>query len=661
MAHGGKEMARKKNRKQSWGFSSDAYNLDKYLQKFDRYINKQQWLQAQDVVEELEQRFPQKKEVLECWLTWAYETANWQTYQQKATEYTLQFPDDPEGYLTLSSVCLKNTYPLLALEALQTFCTKFPDHPQFAETNQEKEEIEALLPELLKDFQIGGEEPTEIAKLAEQSRFLFESHQYPQAIVILEDLINRTPQFAPAYNNLSLIRCFEGNLSQAIALAQQVLELDPDNFQALGNLVRFQILSGETELAQQYLSQLKTVENKTLDTWSKKAESMAIFGDWDGLVELGKQAESSKDSEDLSALFWHCVAVGYATLGQQQKAHQLWEKALKIEPNFTYARQNLENINLPPSEQDPPWAFDLNEWFSSKIQDDIRQIIDDFDAENENQSSLIAQKIIAHNPELMTLVPILIERGSPSARNFAIYMATLTKKPELIATLKEFALGKEGSDQARLTLAQKLNQEGLIPSGNVKMWIKGKEQEILLMGIEIVDQPTVIHSRQVQELAQEALYCLRAGDGEEAETILTEAIKLEPSAPDLQYNLTNAYVLQEREDEAYDLLQKIHQEHPDYTFAVVSLARYAIKDKKLEKADQMLKPLLHKQRFNFQEFCQLCETHVLLGVKQKNPEAAMSWLNMWQQIADEDDRNLAYWVNRLENNSSWFLKNPAAF
>jgi tetratricopeptide (TPR) repeat protein len=649
-------MTQKKQRTKTWGFASDAQTFNKVLQEFDRYILKKQWLKAQKTLEELERRFPTNKEVLECWLTLAHEKGDWKSYQQKATEYTLKHPDEPNAYLTLSSVCLKNTYPLLALEALQNFCEKFPDRPEIPEAKQNIEKIQTIVPELLKDYEIEGQQALQIGALSERGRFLFESHQYTEASKIFEDLIAIAPKLFPALNNLSLIKCFEGDLTGAIALAKQVLKSDRNNFQALGNLVRFHVLSGETELAQKYLNELKGLDNEILDVWIKKAESLSLFGDWSSLVELGNEAESSDVAEDLTGFFWHCVAVGYANLRQEKKARQLWEKSLKISPDFEYARKNLDNIKLPIEERDIPWVFDINEWFSAKIKEEIAQIVSDIETDNKNQSESIAKKIIKNNPYIIPLISILLKRGSPSGKKFAIYLAILTKKAELIAALKEFALGREGSDKERLEVAQKLNQEGLIPSGNVKMWIKGQEQELLLMGMEINDEPTVIHSKKVQQLGQRAVMCLKMGDSEKAEAILMEALKLEPTAPDLKFNLVNAYILQDRQEEAIDLLYKIHEESPDYTFATISLALHYLENDELEKAEELLTPLLKKKKFNYQEFCKLCETHIHLAVKKKTPDVAISWLNMWQELGDENDPNLAYWRNRLKKSSSWFLK-----
>ena len=193
-------MAKKKTKKLAWGFSSDSQNLDKYLQKFDRYILKKQWLKAEKILEELEQRFPSKKEVFECWLTLAYEKGDWQTYQQKATEYSLKHPDEPDAYLTLSSICMQNTYPLLALEALQTFCEKFPNHPEIAEANKKIETIQTIVPELLQDYDLEEQKALDIARLNERGRFLLESHQDTEASKIFTDLMNLAPKFPPQHS-----------------------------------------------------------------------------------------------------------------------------------------------------------------------------------------------------------------------------------------------------------------------------------------------------------------------------------------------------------------------------------------------------------------------------------------------------------------------------
>jgi tetratricopeptide (TPR) repeat protein len=640
-------MAQKKNRKRAWGFSSEPQVLRKYIQQVDRYIIEEEWSKAEKLLAELDQRFPQEKEVLESWLSLCYEKGDWKGYQKKAMEYKQKFPDDPEGYLVLSSICINNSYPLLAVECLKEFRQKFPNHSHVDEANQTIEKLTELVPKLLKEYDIPEEQVLEIGLLTEQGRFLFESNQYPEAKKSLQDLIKLMPNLPPALNNLSLIYYFEQDLPEAINLAKQVLESHPDNFHALGNITRFYLVSGETDLAQKSLNQLKALDNKHIENWLKKAETLALFGDWTGLVKLGKEAEKSEYSEDLKAFFWHFIAVGYANLGKEIKARQLWERALEIAPGFEYARENLANIMLPSRERATPWAFEIQELISPTMKEDIDEMGENLDSDE--KLHLITQKILKKNPYLTNVIPILLKRGSPTGRQFAIHIANFSREPHLQEVLKEFALGKEGSDRDRLDVAQELCQKGLIPSGNFKMWIQGEQKEVILMGMEITDDPIVTHSPKVLKLVQKAIMLLRQEKGKEAESILKQALVIEPSAPDLKYNLANAYMSQDRAEKAMELIREIHAESPDYAFATIALARHHIKEGELEVADELLKPLLQKRQFHFSEIYRLCDTQIELCMKKKMPESAKSWLSIWQQIGDEDDSNLQYWCNRLDD------------
>lgn len=557
--------------------------------------------------------------------------------------------------LAFIGACIQNTYPLLALQTLETFCAKFPHDPNISEANKTRTEIETSVPKLLQDFDLPEERALELGTLNEKGRFLVEIGQSNQARQLFEDLLQLAPNLSPALNNLSLILCSQGELREAIALAQKVLEKNQNNFQALGNLVRFYLLSGETELAEKQLKQLKELNNEIPDIWLKKAEAFSWFGDNTELVELGKEAESSEVSKNLTAPFWHCIAVGYANSGQEKKARQLWQKSLKISPTFDYAKQNLRNIKLPIGERTTPWAFDMREWIPSIVMEDIEQIIKT-DSENNKKEKSIAKQIIKKHPQIINLIPILLKRGSPLAREFAINISIFTKNPELLLALKEFAFSTYGTDQQRFQVAQYLNKEGLIPSGAIKLWVKGKQTEVMMMGIELNENPTVTHSKKVQKLGQNGVAALKKREGEKAESIFLEALKLEPSAPDLKFNLVGAYMLQQREEEANELLKTIHEEHPDYAFATIALARLNLENQEIEEAEELLKPLLKRQQFNYLEFCQLCQAHIELAMKKKTPEVAHSWLGIWKEIGDEDDSNLDYWCNRLEGKSSWFFK-----
>ena len=214
-------MAKKKTKKKGWGFSSSSQSLNECLKQFDKYIVNQQWLKAKQKLEELEQRFPPNKEIFKCWLTLADEQGDQKTYQQKAEEFTLKCPDEADAYLAFIGACIENTYPLLALQTLETFCAKFPHDPNISEANKTRTEIKTFIPELLKDFDLPEERALELGTLNEKGRFLVEMGQSNQARQLFEDLLQLAPNLSPALNNLSLILCSQGELREAIALAMK--------------------------------------------------------------------------------------------------------------------------------------------------------------------------------------------------------------------------------------------------------------------------------------------------------------------------------------------------------------------------------------------------------------------------------------------------------
>ncbi len=652
-------MARKKSQKNNrnkkgWGFGAKSQSIETYLQKFARHIGKEEWSKARDLIEIIEEHFPTSPERFQSWLVLAKERRDWVLYQQKAIEYTQNYPDKPQAYLTLSLGCKQNDHLISAIDALQTFCQKFPEHHEFSNAQQEISELKIIATEVLEHHlennQLTEEELFERVKLNEQGRFWMDSHEYEKAIFTFQELINMAVDFAPAYNNLSLVYSLQGKLSEAIALQKKVLAFEPENFQALGNLVRFHVLLADQKTADKYLQQLKQIKLEILECRDKKAEALAMFGDWQGLVDLHKEVETAQVSpKDLSGLFWHCVAVGYANLGKQAKARELWYQCLDVSPTFTYAQDNLENLRISLDKQHNPWAFTENEWLSQSVREDIRQLASQAqDDDSEDQAILFAEQILEKHPEFITLAPIFLRRGNPPLREIIIGIATLTKKPELVEIVKDYAFGKDGYDRDRIEAVQSLNRAGIIPSGSTIVWQHNQQQEIMLMGIELTDEPTVPNCSKVKKLLPQAVEALRDDDGKKAEEILQKALQIEPSAPNILFNLANSYVVQEQEDRAIELIKKIRAEHPDYYFATLWLANYNLEHDGLEEAEKLIKTIYQATKLHFQEFALFCEVNIKLAVEKEQQEGALTWLNMWESIGDEHNPRFQYWSKLLK-------------
>lgn len=61
----------------------------------------------------------------------------------------------------------------------------------------------------------------------------------------------------------------------------------------------------------------------------------------------------------------------------------------------------------------------------------------------------------------------------------------------------------------------------------------------------------------------------------------------------------------------------------------------------------MLKPLLMLPRLHISEFRALARAQMDIALANNQPESARTWLEMWQQI-DEDNPDIAEWEMRLD-------------
>ncbi|MCC5898888.1 MAG: tetratricopeptide repeat protein [Phormidium sp. BM_Day4_Bin.17] len=132
----------------------------------------------------------------------------------------------------------------------------------------------------------------------------------------------------------------------------------------------------------------------------------------------------------------------------------------------------------------------------------------------------------------------------------------------------------------------------------------------------------------------------------QAETLLKEALEIEPDAPDLYNNLAIAYILQGRRAEADRLIDESFERFPDYLFARCAKAKRYIREGDIEAAEALITPVLSRDRFHTSEFNAFADVYLHLLVEQDQLDKARGWLQMWDGIGS-DHPGLTYWKKRL--------------
>jgi tetratricopeptide (TPR) repeat protein len=590
--------------------------------------------QAVSILERLSKTYSQNRDVL-LLLAEAYQgTCDMLRYQSVAQRLTELAPNSPDLRLMLGGASLVNFFPAHALQAFRHFLERWPDHPEAGAARKTVADIEPTVRNMLAEYGLPWPEGLEAAVWHEDVQLLLNAGEYARLHEVAGRLLRRVPDFVPAWNNSGEAYFREGRYDDAVAAARRALELSPDNFHALSNLTRYQLLTGHADEARATAERLKAVASPNPDSWVKKAEALSYLGDDEGVLAAWRGAERD-GAESLgphAGFLNHLAAVAFLRQGKEEEARDLWRASLKKSPGLGLARDNLEDLKKPVGERHAPWPFAFNYWAQAPAIKDLLSQIGKGDEDRVREGAL---RFLTQHPEVAALVPLLLDRGDPGGRLFALRLALIARTHELLAALRDFARGRRGPDQARLEAANAAADAGLMPAGLVRMWMGGEWSESLLLSFEVTHEPTPRHTLEVDAVASEGLEALRAGDGKRGEQLFRRALEMAPDAPDLLNNLAAALAVQGRHQESDDLVRRAHELAPDYFFGRVGMARIAIRAGELDQAADYLRPLLLRRKLHVTELDALVAAEIELALAKKLPEAAMTWVKMLAELYPE--------------------------
>ena len=113
----------------------------------------------------------------------------------------------------------------------------------------------------------------------DKARRLLEAGRFSEAARLLEQLLERQPDFTAARNNLALAYYYMGYLEKSMQLTSQVLEADPGNLHALCNLTIFCRHKGREADLSQLTGLLKRIVPMHPEHTLKLATTLGIVGE----------------------------------------------------------------------------------------------------------------------------------------------------------------------------------------------------------------------------------------------------------------------------------------------------------------------------------------------------------------------------------------------
>lgn len=637
--------------------SSRRRRLLKGLQEVDQLMQRKRWPEARDRLEDLDQRYPRRPEVLTGLVNAYYELQDIERYQY-ACERLLQVDSgNVDAALSLAEAYLTNLRPALALRAFRRFLQRWPDHERAAEVRETVAELEAEMPNWIQEFGVSGDVGWQLALQHEEMQVYMTQGRFRELRQTAEAILRRHPDFAPALNNLGLAHWIAGRTDQAIEAVQRVLTFEPDNIHALANIVHFLCTDGRADEAQMYADRLKASTAPAWKAWTKKAEALSFIGDDEGVLQILHQVQQADETQTeeaqpgaTSAMLYHLAAVVTMRIGMrldapgrqnsEDKARRYWQQALELQPEFRVAQENLADLDLPVSKRHAPWSFPFDNWISRRTQNDLVRFVAVTDRmDDEDSIGRAARRFLRKHPEIAAMVPTLLERGDKQGREFAMLLARAAHTPELLEALKDFALSQYGPDQLRTEAMHVVSQAGLLPSGMRRLWLEGEWQDAMTMGAEIHGEPLTEYPPQVDRWLREARSALYESDGARAESALMKALAVYPEDPSLLNNLSIAFNLQGRYEEADALLQQIYERYPDYLFARSRMAQRHVERGEFEEARHLLESLMQRERMHYSEFDSFCGAFIQLYLAEGKVDVARTWFKMWEEI-DPDNPKL---------------------
>ncbi|MCA9983828.1 MAG: hypothetical protein KDE59_06030 [Anaerolineales bacterium] len=479
----------------------------------------------------------------------------------------------------------------------------------------------------------------------EWCRFLVEHMFVDEARPLLKELAAKAPQFTPVQNNLATILFLDGDLGTAQATTNHVLSVEPDNYHALANLSRIHFFNGKLAKAHAAADRLLQVQNDNSDLPFKKIETLTYLG---ADKEILTVYHGLRNKNKLFGLAQIQFAAGTAhyRLGDEKAASKLWRTASRHD-NSGIAQRCLEESRLQPGERNIPWYILFDGWFLRGLAELVSGNFNEKgQVSNSRQFDRALERFVQKQPALINLLPHMLTIGDQPSRVFALMVCKHVNTVETATILRDFGQSPYGPDQLRMDalLFVTDNFPELLPENRYIMkWVKGQQQEIVLLDFSItfepgpLDFPPRIHDRY-----EDAYDLMHEGKFAEAEPILKQLIVDVPEFRSAYSGLLATYKSQQRKEEAAQLTDELFARFPDYFFARTAMTEQLIAQGKIAEAREMVAPLLSMKELHISEFRALANVYMSLCLKDGRKEEARSWLGFWESV-ESDHPALEHW------------------
>jgi Tfp pilus assembly protein PilF len=141
-----------------------------------------------------------------------------------------------------------------------------------------------------------------------------------------------------------------------------------------------------------------------------------------------------------------------------------------------------------------------------------------------------------------------------------------------------------------------------------------------------------VYSPKVADLINRGMEALRQNKEKQAESLLSQAVKLEPRAKEAYNNLAVIYGRLDEHERAKEMYRKAIEIDPLYVFPRANLTLYLLHDGDLKGAEEMLAPLADASRFTPQEMAFYAYAQARVAMHKEEYDKARNSLEMALEV-----------------------------
>ncbi|MBW5448977.1 tetratricopeptide repeat protein [Cohnella sp. CFH 77786] len=333
---------------------------------------------------------------------------------------------------------LANNYANMELyEAAEEALVRYLENDPEGQFLDEADELLDLLGyELNRPTKISTIKSKENVFAHDKARELLEAGRFAEAVKILEEIIQRQPDFLAARNNLGLAYYYMGLFDKSVQTITEVLDAEPGNLHALCNLAIFyQHANREAQLRSLMEKLRKTVPFHPEHVF-KLATTLGIVGEhreaYRHFRRLLKTGELSGEPS-----LHHFAAVAAVNLGLYDEADRYWRQAGRLDPESevpTFYLRKLDKIRT--GEERPPVHYHYHLPFEEQFK-------------RWEASPGLVSEALKRDPLIRSSFFWALRHGDRRTKVQVIQALGLVADEEVIEALKAFLVDPEEEDELK--------------------------------------------------------------------------------------------------------------------------------------------------------------------------------------------------------------------